>query len=131
MSAFLFKACGLAVTSAMLIMLLRKWGAEHSLLLKVAAGIAMAAVCFGAVSPVVEYIRELGAMGEENGLADAVELMLRVLAVAIVTHVCATICRDCGEGTLASYVELGGKVEILILSLPMVKQIIDLSVGML
>lgn len=131
MSAFLFKACGLAVISAMLIMLLKKWGADHAVLLKVASGIALAAVCFGAVSPVVEYVRELGAVGEESGLYESVEFMLRVLAVAVVTHICATICRDCGEATLASYVELGGKVEILVLSLPMVKQIIDLSVGML
>ena len=127
----MFKACGLAVISAMLIMLLKKWGADHAVLLKVASGIALAAVCFGAVSPVVEYVRELGAVGEESGLYESVEFMLRVLAVAVVTHICATICRDCGEATLASYVELGGKVEILVLSLPMVKQIIDLSVGML
>ena len=128
MSAFLFKVCGLAVISAMLIMLLRRWGADHALLLKIAAGVALSGVCFGAVAPVVEYVRELG---EGSNLQDSVEFMLRVLAVAIITHICATICRDCGENTLASYVELGGKVEILVLSLPMIKGIIDLSVGML
>ena len=131
MSAFLFKVCGLATVSAMLVMLLRKWGADHAMLLKVAAGIALAAVCYGAVSPVIEYARELGGMVEGSALHESVELMLRVVAVAIVTHVCATVCRDCGENTIAYYVELGGKVEILILSLPMVKRIIVLSVGML
>ena len=131
MSELLFKVCGLATVSAMLIMLLKKWGADHAVLLKVASGIALAAVCFGAVSPVIEYLRELGEFGEESGLTESVEFMLRALAVAIVAHITATVCRDCGENTLASYVELGGKVEILLLSLPMIKQIIDLSVGMI
>ncbi len=127
----MFKVCGLATVSVMLILLLRKWGADYATLLKVASGIALAAVCLGAVSPVVEYARDLGSMVEGSTLHESVELMLRVVAVAIVTHVCATICRDCGENTIAYYVELGGKVEMLVLSLPMVKRIIDLSVGML
>jgi stage III sporulation protein AD len=57
--------------------------------------------------------------------------MLRVLAVAIVTHVCANICRDCGEGTVAGYLEIGGKVEIIALSLPTLKRLIELAVGMI
>ena len=131
MGELIFKVCGLAVTSAMLVSLLKKWNVDLSVYLKIGAGIALAAVCFGAVAPVVEYIRELAGLYEDSGMVTSVELMLRVLAVAIVTHICANICRDCGEGTLGSYVELGGKVEIIILSLPMVKQIIELSVGMI
>ena len=64
-------------------------------------------------------------------LSESVELMLRVLATAIVTHVCAAVCRDSGEGTIGSYVEIGGKVEIVLLTLPMIKKIIDLAVGMI
>jgi len=60
-----------------------------------------------------------------------VEGMLRVLAVAMVTHICATICRDCGEATLGGYLELGGKVEIIVLTLPMIKDIVGTMVGIL
>lgn len=130
MSELLLKVCGVAVISAMLALVLRKWGGEQALLLRAAAGVTLALLCLGAISPVVEFIRSLGALGD--GRMDfAVTLMLRVLSVAIVTHICATICRDCGENSLATYVELGGKVEVLVLSLPAVKEIIELSVGVL
>ena len=129
MSELLLKVCGIALVAAMLALVLRKWGAEQALLLRSAAGVVLAAVCLGALSPVVEYIRELGELG--GGLDFAVTLMLRVLSVAMITHICATICRDCGEGTLASYVELGGKVEIIILSLPAVEEVVELAVGVL
>ena len=131
MSATLFKICGIAIISAMLTVLLRKWGADLSVLVKIASGIVLASLCFSAVAPIVEYVKELAAINEGSGLSESVEFMLQVLAVAIVTHICATVCRDCGETTVASYVELGGKGEILLLSLPMVKRIIDLAVEML
>ena len=131
MSEFIFKACGLAVTAAMLIALLKKWGADLAVFTKIAAGVVMAAVCVGAVAPFVGYVSELADLGNQGEILRAAEFMLRVLAVALITHVCANICRDCGETTLASYMELGGKIEIVLLSIPMVKEIISISVEML
>ncbi|MBE6685222.1 MAG: hypothetical protein E7592_06185 [Ruminococcaceae bacterium] len=128
MSAYLFKVFGVAVIAAMLITLLRKWGSDFSTLLKVAAGAIVAAACVGGIAPIIEYVRELG----ETALPwETVEGMLRVLAVAMVTHICATICRDCGESTLGGYLELGGKVEIIVLTLPMIKEIVEMTVGIL
>lgn len=131
MSGFLFKICGTALLSAMLILLLRKWGAELSVLVKIAAAVALAAFCLVGVMPVIENLEELSSLGESEEIRSSLGVMLRVLSVATVTHICAGICRDCGEVTLGSYVEMGGKVEILILSLPMIREVIDLAVGMM
>ena len=128
MSEYLFKVFGVALIAAMLITLFRKWGSDFSTLLKVTAGAIVAAVCVSGIAPIVEYVRELG----ETALPwETVEEMLRVLAVAMVTHICATICRDCGEATLGGYLELGGKVEIIVLTLPMIKDIVGTMVGIL
>lgn len=129
MSDFIFKICGLALTSALLISLLRKWGADIASLLKLGAGVALAAVCIGAITPIVSFVGEISSGNGE--ILDAAEFMLRVLAVALTVQISANICRDCGEATLASYIELGGKVEIILLSLPLVREIIAISVGMM
>ena len=129
MSDFIFKICGLALTSALLISLLRKWGADVASLLKLGAGVALAAVCVGAITPIVGFIEEISAGKSE--ILEAAEFMLRVLAVALIVQFSANACRDCGEATLASYIELGGKVEIILLSLPLVREIIAVSVGMI
>ena len=129
MSDFIFKVCGLALVSALLISLLRKWGADVASLLKLCAGIALAAVCVGAITPIVGFVSEIASGNGE--ILEAAEFMLRVLAVALIVQVSANACRDCGESTLASYIELGGKVEIVLLSLPLIKEIITVSVGMI
>ena len=91
----------------------------------------MASICFGAVSPLINYTKELAEGVGNAELLESVEFMLRVLVTAIVTHICATICRDSGEGTIGGYVELGGKIEMIALTLPMIKKIIDLTVEMI
>ena len=131
MSEFIFKICALAMVSVMLILLVRKWGNEFSTLLKITSGILLSSLCFGAINPLIGYVTSLSETVGNSDLTESVTLMLRVLATAMVTHVCAAICRDSGEGTIAGYVEIGGKAEIILLSLPMIKKIIDLTVGMI
>ncbi len=131
MSELLFKICAVAAVASMLILLVKKWGGELGVMLKIASAITLAVICFGALSPAIEYIRELATLGEGEGLVESAEFMLQVLAVAMVTHVSANVCRDCGEATLGTYVELGGKVEIILLSLPLIKSMIELTVELL
>ena len=128
MSEYLFKVFGVALIAAMMITLFRKWGSDFATLLKVAAGALVAAACVSGIAPIVEYMSSLG---EASLPWETVEGMLRILAVAMVTHICATICRDCGESTLGGYLELGGKVEIIALTLPMIKGIVEVTVGIL
>ena len=132
MGEFIFKACGLAVMSAVLVLILKRWNGDVAVCIKIICGVGLAALCLSGLTPVIEYLREIGAQGgNSEALGESASLMLRVLAVALVTHISANICRDCGEGTLAGYLEIGGKVEIIILSLPTLKSIIDIAVGML
>lgn len=130
MSEILFKMCGIALVSAMLIAAIRKGNAEISVLLKVISGVVLAAVAISSISPVVEFVRSLSAIGDGQLLGYA-EFLLRVLCIALLTHICATVCRDCGEASLSGYLELGGKVEIIILTLPYISGIIDTAVGMM
>ena len=131
MSERVFKICGLATVSVMLILLLKKWGGEGAVLLKLTSGVVISTVAIGSTEPIVAFVRELSLMSGSVEVQDATELMLRVLSVAIVTGLCSGICRDCGEPTIGGYVEMGGKIEILTLSLPLIRKIIDLAVGMI
>ncbi len=61
---------------------------------------------------------------DTGGFSEYVELILKALGVAILTHVAASICRDSGEAGLAGAVEFAGKCEILLMSLPMIERLL-------
>lgn len=121
MSDGMLKVYGIAILAAMLCLLLKKWNAETATLVKVVGGIVICGISLGAISPIINYMYELSQM---SGMNEQISVLLRVLCVAVITHVAANVCRDCGEATLAGYAELGGKIEILLLSLPLIEGIV-------
>lgn len=76
------------------------------------------------ISPLVEYLGKImgNTVSEEN-----IELVLKVLSIAYITQITSDICRDCGENTFASGVDTIGKIEIIILSIPLIDEVIRMS----
>ena len=132
MSDSLFKLFGGAVLCVILIIILKRESPDTALTFRMIAGVGLAIACLSSISPIIDYIKELcESFSGGEGLSDSVSVLLKALGVSLLTHICATVCRDAGEGSLAYYVEVGGKVEILILSLPLIKQIMDLAIELL
>ncbi len=57
-------------------------------------------------------------------LADYATIMLKGLGVAVITRICASVCRETSRGAIAEYVELAGRLEILLLCLPLMSRIL-------
>lgn len=49
--------------------------------------------------------------------------MLKALGIGLLCGVCADICRDCGEGSVASGVETVGNLAILFLCVPLFEEL--------
>ena len=74
--------------------------------------------------PVLEWLGELCA---SHGLGKTVELVFKGLGVGVLTQLCADLCRQSGEVQLASGVEMAGRAEILLLSLPMLRELVGMA----
>lgn len=64
-------------------------------------------------------------------LDDSFTVPLKALGIAYLTYISAEICRDSGEDGIASKVELAGKIEMLSLALPLVKNVFLLGLDLL
>ena len=70
--------------------------------------------------------------GMKSDTAMFVRVALSISALAAVvgvisylTFICSSVCRDCGEASVASGVEAVGKAELILLSLPFLRQILQ------
>ena len=59
--------------------------------------------------------------------AEYTGILFRALGIAVLTHLTAELCRDCGESTVASGVETLGKLEILTLCLPLIGSVMEMA----
>ena len=121
------KICMAGVAAVCLAVILRKWNADFLPLIRLAATVLFAGVILSLASPLVSYLKQLT---EETGIAAYAAFLLKALGIAILTQVCADICRDAGESGIGGGLELAGKVEILLLCLPLMGELFSTAKGL-
>lgn len=114
--------CLLAVTGTTLAVLIRQWKNEFAPLLRLALTVLFASVAISMATPLVAYIQTLTEIANASGYA---EFLFKALGIAVLTQCCATLCRECGEAGVAGGVELAGRVELLLLALPLIEEILS------
>lgn len=117
--------------SAMLIVVFRKSGGDIALAARAAISVCVGIAVIGMLAPIAEFITSLFELCGTYLPPKIIGTMLKTLAVAFLCHICASVCRDLGEGSIASYIELGGKVEMLMLSLPLIEDAVGTVIKIL
>ena len=108
---------GIALLGAMLILLLRELRAVTAVPVRLVTALALFGAAVGLYAPILSRISTLFSLGDGNEFASVV---LRAVGVGVICEFSASFCRDLGEGTLAEGVLLFGKLEILVLALPLI-----------
>lgn len=119
-------AAGLCVT--LVLVLLRSWNPSFELPMKLSAAILFVGLLLGLSRPLISYVSSLLS---SSAAAPYAEILLRALGVAILTETVSGICRECKETSVASYLEIAGRLEILILCLPLMEEILESVKGLL
>ena len=119
----IIKFCGIGLLCAVSGIILRRIsGGEISLFIRIGGAL----VIFGAAMVIMKsVISELAEITDGQGLDVYASVLVKTLGIALLTKICSDVCRDCGEGTLASGVELCGKLSILLLCIPMIGELMD------
>lgn len=97
-------------------------GSKLTLLLGTVCIVGAAVLCIGEVFSSMPKIED----GEEYTVA-----MLKIVGVGYACGVCADICAELGETSLAGAVCLFGRVEIITLSLPFIKRIVERGIELM
>ena len=123
----LLKLSGLCVICLLPVILLRRKTPEQALLLTLAVLLVAVARCLGQAIPLLE---RLSALFAQAGIETAyVSVLLRTVAAALVTRLCADLCRDGGSQALASTVETAGAVAALLIAVPLLEAVTGLLLG--
>lgn len=115
------KICLAGVAVVSLAVIIKKWNSDFLPFLRLGATVLFAGAVLTLAGPIASSLKELS---QSAGLAPYAALLLKALGIAILTQCCADICRDAGESGIGTGVEIAGKLEILLLSLPLMQEIL-------
>ncbi len=118
------KILGVAIMCACVAVVVKSANKDFSGIVKVVSSAILAGGVMIIASPLIEFITDIS---EGTQINTYLSVMLKAIGVAFLTHICASVCRDCGEQTVAGYAELAGKIEMLIIALPLIEELITIA----
>lgn len=125
----IFGYFALAVTAAFCAVALKKYVPETSAVIAVAASAALLVKILSGISPVITEINELVSVsGVSTGY---VPVLMKTIGICFVCQFTADACRDAGQNSLASKTELAARVAVIIISLPLFRDILNTVSGIL
>ena len=115
------KICAIALIAVSLFAIIKQVSANFAFPLRAAVTVLLASLLLLSADPVIKYTSELFHI---TGFSKYASVIIKGTGIAVLTQACASVCRDSGEGTVAGCVELGGKLEIFLLCVPLINDIL-------
>lgn len=115
------KLCGAAVIASFAAMLLRELRRELDIPVRLAAAVLLLAAGTAMLSPIMAWI------GENAGaaLGGDLDMIIRAMAIAFCVRLAADICRECGASGVGTALEVAGRIEMLLLAIPILGRALE------
>lgn len=119
----LVSSIGLAVISLIAALFLEHYRRDIALVFTAVCGIVIFIGAVSRFSDIFVVFKEMfSAAGVES---DILEMTIKSTGICYVTSFAADLCRDFGHTSLASNIELTGRLSILVIVLPLISYILD------
>lgn len=124
----IMKIAGTALLSVFLVLILKQVKPEFAFLAQLGCGILLVSTVLPDVIKAAQRLCNMSG----SGYADAglPVLLIKIAAVTVVFQFISELCRDFGQGSLASNVEFAGKAAAVTMALPVLEGLVELVAGL-
>jgi len=112
-----------------LAVLMKNYNPALAVLISLAAGVIIFLMILPMFADTIGFVRYLGEMAD--GIGAYTSLALRVIGVAYIAELGASVCSDANESAIAAKIELAGRVIILVMAMPVIVDIVRIVTGLL
>lgn len=119
----IIKIIGIGLTALIVIIILKQYRPEFAVYISIIAGIFILLLSLSQISSVINLLRDLSSKANINSAF--LGIILKITGIAILTEFAVSICQDSGESSIANKVDIGGKVIIITISLPIISSLLE------
>ena len=119
-----------ALITAIAALIVRQVKPEFAIFVQLGGVLVVAMLVMSALQELLAAVESMLNFAPNLG-AGSFAMLAKALGICITTQLAADICRDSGSTSLANMVELGGRLLILTVTLPLLKSIAEIAVGLI
>ncbi|MEG6615892.1 stage III sporulation protein AD [Peptococcaceae bacterium 1198_IL3148] len=114
---------GIALVATILASIVKFGYKEIGVLLSLTAGLLIFFMVLGHIGSVFQVLKDLAS--QANISMAYLGTILKIVGIAYIADFGAQICRDSGEGALATKVEFAAKILVLVLAVPIIVAVLQ------
>lgn len=119
----IIKIIGIGLTALIIVIILKQYKPEFALYVSILAGIFILILSLSQISGVINLLKSLASKANIN--SEFLGIILKITGIAILTEFAVSICKDSGETSIASKIDIGGKVMIITISIPIISSLLE------
>ena len=125
----IIKIIGIGLVAVIIIVILKQYRPEFAMYVSIKAGILIFALIATKLSGIIEVLKSIANKSSTN--SKFLVLLIKITGIAILTEFTVSLCKDSGESAIANKVDLGGKVIIMSMSIPIMSSLLETIINIL
>ena len=125
----IIKIIGIAFVSVIIIVILKQYRPEFAIYASILAGVLILTLASNTLSGIIDMIKSISSKTNIN--SQFLMILIKITGIAILTEFAVSVCKDSGESAIASKVDIGGKIIIISMSIPIINALIETVVKVL
>ena len=123
------KIIGVGLISLIIIIIIKQYKPEFAIYVSIVSGIIIIYMIFNKLEGIINILKTISnKSGINNNFLD---LLLKITGIAFLAEFAINLCKDSGEGAIASKIEMGTKVIIVSMSIPIISSLLEVITKLL
>ena len=120
---------GIGLLALIIIVILKQYKPEFAIYVSLIAGVLILVLSIQKLTGIINLLQSLANKTYIN--KSFLSILLKITGIAFITEFAVSICSDAGEKAIASKIEIGSKVIIIAMSIPIITSLLELVIEIL
>lgn len=125
----IIRIIGIGLVALIIIVLLKQYRPEFAVYISLLTGVLILFFVMDQLTGIVQLIQSVANRSSVN--SSFVTLLIKITGIAFLSEFAVSICKDSGESAIASKVELGSKIIIIAMSIPIISNLLEIIIKIL
>lgn len=125
----IIKIIGVALVALIIIIILKQYRPEFAIYISLLTGVLILILVVDKLTGIINLLQSLADKASINGTF--LTLLIKITGIALLSEFAVSICKDSGEGAIASKIEIGSKIIIISMSIPIISSLLEVILKVL
>ena len=125
----IIKIIGIALIALIIIILLKQYRPEFAIYISILTGALILILVIDKLQGIVNLVQSFANKASIN--SSFLILLIKITGIAFLAEFAVSICKDSGEAAIASKIEIGSKIIIISMSIPIISSLLEIILKIL